>query len=377
MLIKDLDTPCLVLNKKQVQKNIDAMQCRMDALGITMRPHGKTAKSIDVINLFEPKHRQKITVSTLKEAEYYFDNGVKDLMYAVGIAPCKLPRLLALIRKGAKISVVLDSLQQVAFLSQCGNDNNVEIPALIEIDCDDHRAGIVPEDPKLIEIGRALNEWPGVCLKGVMTHAGGSYDCQSIEQIKNLAELEKQAALKCVERLNQSQLTCDVVSIGSTPTAMFCEELNGITEIRAGVFMFQDLVMHGLGICETDEIALSVLTSVIGRHELKNWLLVDAGWMALSRDRGTQNQSIDYKYGQVCDLAGVPIRHLLVESTNQEHGILAFSSPSIEPLKDTTIGTILRILPNHACATAAMHNQYYVTQDNKTISEVWQRVNGW
>ena len=146
---------------------------------------------------------------------------------------------------------------------------------------------------------------------------------------------------------------CPVVSVGSTPTAHFAEDLTGVTEMRAGVYMFFDLVMHGVGVCTTDDIAISVLATVIGTKPEKGWILVDAGWMALSRDRGTAAQQVDQGYGLVCDLSGKLYPDLIVAQASQEHGILAIRSGSAATLPDLPIGTKVRILPNHACATAS------------------------
>ena len=101
------------------------------------------------------------------------------------------------------------------------------------------------------------------------------------------------------------------------------EDLHGVTEVRAGVYVFFDLFMAGVGVCTLDDIALSVLTTVIGHQPDKGWTIVDAGWMAMSRDRGTQNQTIDQGYGVVCGIDGKPIEDYVMTSANQEHGIIA------------------------------------------------------
>ena len=129
-------------------------------------------------------------------------------------------------------------------------------------------------------------------------------------------------------------------------------DLDGVTEVRAGVFMFFDLVMAGIGVCRIDDIALSVLATVIGHQQDKGWTIVDAGWMAMSRDRGTARLAVDQGYGLVCDLAGEPIPDLIMIDANQEHGILA-ARPGAQPSPPKLpVGARLRILPNHACATA-------------------------
>jgi D-serine deaminase-like pyridoxal phosphate-dependent protein len=172
-------------------------------------------------------------------------------------------------------------------------------------------------------------------------------------------------------------MACPIVSVGSTPTATFSDDLTGVTEVRAGVYMFFDLFMAGLNVCSLDDIAVSVLTTVIGHQVDKGWIITDAGWMALSRDRGTANQKVDQAYGVVCDLAGHPIDDLLVLSTNQEHGILGDRKGRPRDVGEFPVGTLLRVLPNHACATAAQHDRYHVVHGDTVVQSVWPRFSGW
>lgn len=149
-----------------------------------------------------------------------------------------------------------------------------------------------------------------------------------------------------------------------------------MTEVRAGVYVFFDLVMHNVGVCTTHDLALSVLTTVIGHQEEKGWAITDAGWMAMSRDRGTQNQKFDFGYGLVCDEHGEPIADCIFESANQEHGILRVVGNNTPVASRFPIGTRLRIFPNHACATGAQHPEYQaVLQDGEV--ETLPRFYGW
>jgi len=247
------------------------------------------------------------------------------------------------------------------------------LPALIEIDSDGHRAGVKPGDAHLVEIGRTL----GPNLRGVMTHAGGSYDCKSADDIRVYAERERAEVLRCAAQLHGAGLPCPIVSVGSTPTATFAENLAGVTEVRVGVYMFFDLFMAGLGVCQIGDIALSVLCSVIGHQSEKGWIITDAGWMALSRDRGTASQKIDQGYGVVCDIHGHPIDGLIVSSANQEHGIIANRSGGAVDSIRFPVGTLLRVLPNHACATAAQHDAYQVVNGTVDVVARWPRFSGW
>ncbi len=377
MNLLELETPCLVLDRKKMMDNISRFHRRMKQLGVNLRPHGKTPKNIDIIKMALKGQSGGITVSTLKEAEYYFDQGITDIIYAVGIAPVKLDHVAGLIKRGADIAVILDSIEQVRFVSEKAQQHNLNIPVLIELDCDGHRSGVTPEDPLLVDIGRLLESGPGVTLKGVLTHAGESYQCDSLEKIRTIAQLERDVAVKAAGILRQNGLPCPVVSVGSTPTANSARDLTGITEVRAGVFMFYDLVMAGLGVCDIGDIAVSVLASVIGHQKQKGWVLTDAGWMALSSDRGTAAQKTDQGYGLACNSNGKPLTDMIVSSANQEHGIMTHRSGKSIDWESFRIGRMVRILPNHACATAAMYDRYYIIDGALEVTDVWHRINGW
>jgi D-serine deaminase-like pyridoxal phosphate-dependent protein len=295
----------------------------------------------------------------------------------VGIAPNKLEHAAELKRKGADLTLLLDSVEAADMVAGRGEALGVQFPALIEIDSDGHRSGIKPGDPLLVEIGKHLHGRAGAALRGVMTHAGDSYNCSSIDALRDMAERERLAVVTCAKALRDAGLPCPIVSVGSTPTAIYSERMDGVTEVRAGVYMFFDLFMTGLGVCRIEDIALSVLTSVIGHQADRNWIITDAGWMALSRDRGTANQHVDQGYGVVCDLAGRPIDELIVAETNQEHGIIADRRGGPVDLARFPVGTLLRILPNHACATAAQHSHYNVFAHEPVVVAVWPRFNGW
>jgi D-serine deaminase-like pyridoxal phosphate-dependent protein len=389
--LSTLSTPAAVIDLARMQRNIDRMQRRMDSLGVRFRPHVKTSKSVPVVEAQMAAGARGITVSTLKEAEQFFEAGITDILYAVGIAPHKLPQALALRRRGCDLKILTDNVTSAQAIADFGREHSEAFEVWIEIDTDDHRSGVKPEDAVLLDIGRTLHE-QGMRLGGVLTHAGSSYDLNNPEMLKALAETERAGCVRAGRRLRDAGLPCPVVSVGSTPTALSATNLDGVTEVRAGVYVFFDLVMSNVGICTPDDIALSVLTTVIGHQKEKGWIIFDAGWMAMSRDRGTQKQAHDYGYGQVCTMDGVPIDGCVVVGANQEHGIAAFTSPSgatgftppigaaASPGDDIStrfpIGMRLRVLPNHACATGAQYPSYQaLSADGDT--EEWPRQYGW
>ncbi|MFI6166182.1 DSD1 family PLP-dependent enzyme [Nocardia sp. NPDC051052] len=373
------DTPFAVVDTHRLDRNIQRLHKHLDTLGVPLRLHVKTSKSIDVARRVHGAGPGPITVSTLSEAEYFADGGYDDILYAVGIDPHKLPRVAALIRRGVALTALLDSPAQARAVTEFADEHGIRIPTLIEIDCDGHRGGVLPTDPALVEIGRILVG----NLAGVLGHAGESYFAYTPDALAKSADNERDATVAAAGALRAAGLSCPIVSVGSTPTAHGATGLAGITEVRAGNYVFFDLVMAGIGVCTPEDLALSVVVTVIGHQPGKDWIITDGGWMATSRDRGTQRQPIDQGYGLVTDLAGQQIPDLLMTGASQEHGILSRRPGSPGDLPDLPIGTRLRILPNHACATAAQHHLYHMidsatsTSTAPAIDAVWIRHNGW
>ena len=378
MQLSGLETPALLLDAPKMARNIARMRARLASLGVSFRPHLKTAKSIDVTRcLFAglaDGAPRPVTVSTLKEAEVFFGHGFTDILYAVGIAPNKLQHVADLRARGCDLKLILDNQDAAETVAAVATQSGTALPTLIEIDSDGHRAGVPPESDDLVAIGHTL----GASLAGVMTHAGDSYHCASVDAIRAIAEQERALTVRAAERLRGAGLPCPIVSVGSTPTATYAAKLDGVTEVRAGVFVFFDLVMAGIDVCTIDDIALSVLATVIGHQRNKGWLIIDAGWMALSRDRGTAQQRVDQGYGVVCDAAGAPIDGLIMSAANQEHGIVSHRSGIAADTPLLPLGTRLRILPNHACATGAQHPRYHVMRGPlPEVEALWERFSGW
>ena len=372
--IHDLPTPCLLLDRSRVDANLARMRARALELGVALRPHMKTCKSAAVARSAMGAGGSPwggITVSTLAEAAYFLEAGFDDILYAVGIAPDKLPIATALMARGADLKIILDSPEAAMAVDQAGLDAGVVFRVMLELDCDGHRAGLDPDDPALLETGEILARGRGCALEGVMTHAGGSYGCSGREQLEAMAERERSVAVAAAVALRGAGLPCGVVSVGSTPTAMSARGLDGVTEMRPGAYMFNDLMLERLGVCALEDLALCTLVSVIGRRPDTGRLITDGGWTSLSRDRGHGETG----YGLVLDAEGGPMDgRVTVLETTQEHGVLARSDG--RPL-DLPVGTKLRVLPNHACATGACHDVYHVLGPDGRVEAVWDRCGGW
>jgi len=240
---------------------------------------------------------------------------------------------------------------------------------LIEIDSGEERGGVHPDSDTLLELGATL----GSSLAGVMTHAGHSYAGRGVHDMERIAEAERAAVTRAAERLRGAGRVIRIISAGSSPTARHAENMAGVTEVRAGVYMFGDLFQAEIDTHGADAIAVTVLTSVIGRRPGR--VLVDAGGLALSKDRSTEATPHDYGYGLALDIDGTrSLGHAIVRKAYQEHGVIELD-PS--HAVDLPVGSRLRIAPNHTCMTAAAHDRYFVVDGEQDVVAIWHRVNGW
>jgi D-serine deaminase-like pyridoxal phosphate-dependent protein len=369
--IQAIPTPAALIEIDRLQGNCDRMLEHVHALGSRLRPHMKTLKSIEAARLaVDPRHGG-IAVATMNEARYFFDGGFKDICCAVCLAPEKFELAARLSAAGAQLSFFVDS----AAVAKVVVAHGARFSVWIEIDSGEHRTGVEPDDPALLEIAGILRDG-GQVLMGVATHAGHSYACRSIEEIRLVAERERMAAVRAANLLRAHGFSIPQVSVGSTPTTVHAVCADGITEFRAGVYMAGDLVQSVLGSLDLDHVAFSILGSVISTHRERHQIVVDAGGLALSKDRGMAIAR-DYGYGLVRDLAGqAAFGDLIITGVHQEHGEIRNVPAHV--FDQVQIGSKVRILPNHVCMTAAMYDRLHVVNSaTQSVVNTWQRTNGW
>jgi len=374
--LDDLPTPALILDRAILRRNLKRMSDRLKHAGVALRPHLKTAKSVQIGRMAVEGHDGRITVSTLAEARYFAQGGFTDIFYAVGIVPSKLPAVTELRRQGVNLRVVTDNLAVARAIAEAAK-NGDGFSVFIEIDSGGGRAGLpYPELPGLIDIARVLQAAPGVELAGVMTHAGHSYHESTPDGIAAVAEQERLAIVTAAEKIRAAGIPCPIVSAGSTPTATHSRDFTGITEMRPGVYCFNDLDQEFIGSCGAGDLALSVLASVIGHYPHRNQVLIDAGALALSKDISAQEFQPKVGYGTIAD---PPAKDMAVLACSQEHGFVGSDDPI--PYGNLPIGSRVRVLPNHACITAAAYDRYYVVDSEldggKTVVDTYDRINGW
>ena len=368
-----LETPRLVLDLDRLERNCAAMRARCATLRVALRAHLKTAKSVDVARI--ATNASAITVSTLKEAEHFARAGYRDILYAAGIVPNKLAHAARIREAGADLILVTDSQYVVAAAARFAAERNLVLPFLVEIDCGEHRSGLPAGDAGIVALARAIAAAPRLRLRGVMTHAGHSYDTNDPAKVAPIAVAERDAAVDAASAIRAAGLPCDIVSIGSTPTVLHADHLRGVTEVRAGIYMLWDLAQLSRNMCGIDDIAVSVLASVMGHNRAARAIILDAGALALSKDIGANKHLPDAGYGYLCDARTLArLGRLAVNGVHQEHGTVNVDDDAW--FARLPVGSLVRILPNHACITCAGYEAFDAVR-GETVVGRFPRVNGW
>ncbi len=371
-----LQTPCLLLDTKRLAENAEQMRQRVQHIGVRLRPHIKTCKSVEVTNVALAGRQSGITASTLKEVEYFARAGFGDILYAVGISANKFSHVAQLIRQaGADLTLLTDHRDVAVAAAAFAAAENLRLKFLVEVDCGEHRGGLPPGSAELIEVARILHQAPNIDFKGLMTHGGHSYRHDQIADIERVAAEEVGAIAAAASGLREAGIPVEITSIGSTPTVLFGKDFEGVSEVRAGVYLFMDLSQYSRHVCRHEDIAVSVLATVIGHNKAGAAITIDAGALALSKDLGANDYLPSIGYGQVCDLENAtPLGDLAVATVHQEHGTIPISDDAW--YERLPLGSLLRILPNHVCMTAAAYSEYHLLSDGK-VSGTWPRICGW
>mgnify|MGYP006294570003 CR=1 FL=1 len=369
-----LDTPCAIVHRALVERNAGAMRRRARELGVALRPHVKTHKTVEGARIQHGGAIGPVTVSTLAEARHLADAGFDDITWAVPPAPQRLGEAMALIASGVRLGLILDRPEPLDRIGVGAGRAGVEVEVWLEVDCGGGRSGVDPRDPAVVELGARMADSPRLDFRGLLTHAGQAYHRAGREALAAAAAAERDAVVDLARRLRAAGTPVPGVSVGSTPTAVAAEDLTGVTEARPGNYVFFDAFQAAIGACDLGDVAFSVLATVIAGPRERGRVVVDAGALALSRDPGPTHVDPRCGFGVVCTPAGEPVPGLRLTSLSQEHGVVEAGDPAV--LQGLEVGSRVRILPNHSCLAAACHDRYHVVADDEVV-EVWRPCRGW
>jgi D-serine deaminase-like pyridoxal phosphate-dependent protein len=369
-----LKTPGLLLDLARVRRNAERMSGIARRNNVRLRPHIKTHKCVEVARLQTAGHDGAITVSKLAEAEAFARYGFSDITYAVPIERGKFAEAVEISRLGGiKLNLLTDDAETVKALDAAAGEAGVQFDVFVKIDSGTHRVGVEPHTAQAIEIPRTISDSKNLNFAGILTHAGHSYNVRTKEAILEVARHERDSMVELAERLRGMGIEVPTVSIGSTPTMSTIDHLNGIDEIRPGNYIFFDNFQATLGSCSFEDTALTVLAAVIHRDLSRNKLVIDAGAVALSKDRGPVGLDPGCGYGRVLDMDGTDTG-LRVTGMSQEHGEIVADDGSV--ISRFKVGDRVRVLANHSCLTAAQHSHYNVMEKGEVVHR-WEIHRGW
>lgn len=358
----------------RVRQNAERMSDIACRSNVHLRPHVKTHKCVEVARIQTTGHDGAITVSTLAEAKAFAKHGFDDITYAVPIEPGKFAEAVEILNSGVKLNLLTDGADIASQLDDAAGKAGVKFDVFVKIDCGTHRVGVEPHTAEAVEIPRTISDAKNLNFAGILTHAGHSYDVKTKEEILEVARHERDVMVELAGRLRGMSIEVPTVSIGSTPTMSVIDHLDGIDEIRPGNYIFFDAFQATLGSCGFEDTALTVLTAVIHKDRTRRRLVVDAGAIALSKDRGPVGVDPACGYGHVLDIEGNETG-MRVTGLSQEHGEVA-AVGDIDAFERIKVGDRLRILANHSCLTTAQHSHYNIIEDGKFIDR-WERFGGW
>ncbi|MFD1092418.1 alanine racemase [Providencia vermicola] len=341
-------TPYVALDLQQLEKNVRGMTGKLTQQGIEHWPHIKTHKSVELAKFEIQCGAKGITCATLHEATIMAKGGIENILLAypmVGEDKCQQFVELA---KYVNLRTIVDSVKGAKQLSSAATQGNEIVEVYIAVDYGAHREGIQLEDlePFALEIQKLSN----LKIIGVFTYAGTIYQYRTEPEIRKAAKAEAELLLLCQKRLEAIGIDIQRTSGGSTLSSFYADELKGITESRAGNFIFGDMNAIYGGIYTPKDCALTIRTTIVS-IPVPGYATVDAGTKTLTSD-----QSAEAGFGYIVEDQNIKLVKL-----NEEHGYLRYDPETVK----LNIGDILNIIPNHSCVIPNLTNKIYALNNNE------------
>lgn len=353
----DIPTPALVVDLAKLQRNIDEMAQRARAAGVNLRPHIKSHKTPIIAQMQVKAGAIGVTCAKLGEAEVMAAGGIEDIFLAYPVVgPDKVERLLNLVTWVPRISTCVDAVDAAEALNQAALARGLRIDVLVEVECGYKRTGVELGEPLTQLVGPMVQDMRGLRFKGLMVMAGYVY--KELDPDKQLAAERRGAkyATDGAQQLRAQGIAVAVVSVGSTPGAKYMDQVAGVTEYRPGAYVFGDVINADLGAHTLDEMALTVLTSVVS-VPAPDRFIVDAGSKTLTDAKSKTTLG----RGPIVQMPGLAMSWLC-----EEHGMVDLPAGVRPP----ALGTKLEILPNYVSDVVNLGDQLWVVQGDQVIA-VW------
>lgn len=327
--------------------------------GVEFRPHFKTHQSAAIGQWFREAGISRITVSSLKMAQEFMQQGWNDIFIAFPVNLLELDQINQLAGK-VQLLVSVDSEESAVALAR-----HIRHPLgiCLKIDTGYHRSGLDPtKTDRIAAILGIIKQSPQLSFIGFYTHDGHTYHAESTTAIVAIAEQSRNILMRLKDRFvgDYPEL---ILSVGDTPSCSLERSFEGIDEIRPGNFTFYDLMQWKLNVCSISDIAVVLECPVVSKSPDRKEMVIHGGAVHLSKE------SLHYEgntiYGLVVPMTnsgwGEPLANAFVSGLSQEHGIISCDQDTLNHFQ---VGDTLGILPVHSCLTANLASYYLDLQGN-------------
>jgi D-serine deaminase-like pyridoxal phosphate-dependent protein len=358
-----LDTPCLVVDLERMERNLRDWQDTITRAGVKLRPHIKTHKVPEIALQQESLGATGIACAKVSEAEPFVAAGIRDVVIAYPVVGHDKWRRAALMAREAKVTVNVDSATGVRGLSAAAAEAGVTIDVQVEVDSGFHRCGFPYTDVDSIQdFARLIGSLPNIELEGITTHRGMVFEGAAGMTPEEGGLAEGRLLVELAEKLRSRGIGIEEVTAGGTITGRSVARVPGITEVRAGTYVFYDLMQLGLGTTSEDNLALSILTTVVS-HQARDRATVDGGTKTFSGDRGSVGAS---QAGGSPELARAVDRDVILERISEEHGMVRIGAgASVE------VGEKIAFFPFHVCTCVNLSDELIGVRDGM-VEKVWR-----
>jgi len=348
----ELSTPALTIDLNILERNLDQMASYCRTHGIGLRPHTKTHKTPEVSRMQVERGAVGLTVAKVGEAEVMASAGFDDILLAYPIYGAEKLRKLVTIAKTRRLLVSLDAEATAAELSRAASEQGATVGVLVEFDVGLGRCGLEP-GPACVELAKKVEKMPGLKFRGLMTYNGNIWGTEA-ERREEAGRVAQQVE-RALRVFAEARMPFEIVSGGSTPSAQLSHQIPGLTEIRPGTYVYNDLNTFYQGACRLDDCAARVMATVVSTA-VAGRAMIDAGSKTLSSDLLGSGPKTGYGY-----VVEAPDARLF--KLNEEHGHLDITGSSHQ----FHVGEVLTVIPNHVCTCVNMHDEVFLVRGEEVV----------
>jgi D-serine deaminase-like pyridoxal phosphate-dependent protein len=350
--IDELDTPSVVIDLDVLERNVARMAEGARASGVHLRPHAKTHKIPELARMQLEAGATGISLAKVGEAEVFADAGFEDIFLAYPVVGREKGLRLRALSDRTRVAIGADSVEGAASIGEVFRAAGRRIAVRLKVDCGYHRVGVAPE--RAAEVAGRIAELPGVEFAGLFTHAGHAYLAPTRARVEEIARREGEVLVAAARAVRAAGLTCDAVSVGSTPTAPGAMSVAGVTECRPGNYVYHDASQVSLETCAVEDCAMTVVAAVVSVPAADRAVL-DCGSKTLSSDPLRPSGA---GHGWITGFAS------RIEKLSEEHGVVR-----VEPGETFRVGSRVRVLPNHACVVSNLHDRVFLARGDRVEGE--------